>query len=75
MVRKGRTLEILVAQLEDHLGPLGIQVESPDFIRDKDTSQLREVDISLRSKIGSSSILVILECRDRKGEEDVTWIE
>jgi|GEM_PF-2647281 len=75
MVRKGRTLEILVAQLEDHLGPLGIQVESPDYIRDKDTSQLREVDISLRSKIGSSNILVILECRDRKGEEDVTWIE
>ena len=75
MVRKGRTLEILVAQLEDHLGPLGIQVESPDYIRDKDTSKLREVDISLRSKIGSSNILVILECRDRKGDEDVIWIE
>jgi hypothetical protein len=75
MVRKGRTLEILVAHLEDHLGPLGIQVKSPDSIPDKDTSQLREVDISLRSQIGSSNILVIIECRDRKGDEDVIWIE
>ena len=36
---------------------------------------MREVDVSLRSRIGSSNILVIVECRDRKGDEDVTWIE
>jgi hypothetical protein len=75
MVRKGKDLELLVAHLEDHLGPLGIRVESPDFIPDKDALQLREVDISLRSQIGSSNILVIVECRDRKGDEDVRWIE
>ncbi|HUI39919.1 MAG TPA: restriction endonuclease, partial [Methanothrix sp.] len=75
MVRKGRDLELLVAFLENHLGPLGIEIKSPDYIQDKDTSQLREVDISLRSKIGSSNILAIVECRDRKGDEDVTWIE
>ncbi len=61
--------------MENHLGLLGIEVRSPDYIPDKDTSQLREVDISLRSQIGSSNILVIVECRDRKGDEDVTWIE
>lgn len=75
MVRKGRDLELLVALLEEHLGPLGIEVRSPDYIPDKDTSQPREVDISLRSQIGSSNILVIVECRNRKGDEDVTWIE
>jgi len=75
VVRRGKDLELLVALLEEHLGPLGIEVKSPDYIPDKDTSQLREVDISLRSQIGSSNILVIVECRDRKGDEDVTWIE
>ncbi|MFZ2799665.1 MAG: restriction endonuclease [Syntrophorhabdus sp.] len=65
----------MVALLEEHLGPLGIEVRSPDYIPDKDTSQLREVDISLRSKIGSSDILVIIECRNRKANEDVVWIE
>jgi hypothetical protein len=41
MVRKGRDLELLVALLENHLGPLGFEVKSPDHIPDKDTSQLR----------------------------------
>jgi hypothetical protein len=75
VVRRGKDLELLVARLEEHLGPLGIEVKSPDYIPDKDTSKLREVDISLRSQLGSSNILVIVECRDRKDDEDVTWIE
>jgi hypothetical protein len=75
MVRRGRDLEILVAILEGHLSPLGIKVTSPDRIPDKDTGRLREVDVSLRSKLGSSKVLIILECRDRNDDEDVTWIE
>jgi len=33
------------------------------------------VDVSLRGKVGSTDVLIILECRDRKSSEDVTWIE
>ena len=75
MPRKGRSLEKLVAFLEKTLGPQGIKVKSPDYIRGRISKSLREIDISLRSHIGSSEILVIIECRDRKGTEDVTWIE
>ncbi len=75
MTRKGRDLEKLVALLEQNLGPQGIQITSPDYIRGKNSNSNREVDISLRSQFGSSDILVIFECRDRKGTEDVTWIE
>ena len=75
MVRKGRDFELLVASLEDYLSPLGIEVASPDRIKDKDTDQTREVDISLKGKIGSSEVLVIIECRDRNDNEDVRWIE
>ncbi len=75
MARKGRELEELVATLEGFLSPMGVRVKSPDYLPDKDTGQLREVDISLRSVIGSSEILVIVECRDRQGEQDVIWVE
>jgi hypothetical protein len=75
MARKGRDLEKLIALLEMHLGKEGIKVTSPDYIQGRKSKSWREVDISLRSQIGSSDILVIVECRDRQGTEDVTWIE
>ena len=75
MARKGRDLEKLIALLEAHLGSEGIQVTSPDYIRGRESKSLREVDISLRGQAGFSDILIIVECRDRVGDEDVTWIE
>ncbi|MFQ5793804.1 MAG: restriction endonuclease [Candidatus Bipolaricaulia bacterium] len=75
MARKGRDLEKLVALLEERLGPQGIEVTSPDYIRGKESKSRREVDVSLRGRVGSASILVIVECRDRQEDEDVTWIE
>jgi Restriction endonuclease len=73
--RKGRDLEILVANLEKHLGDTGIQVTSPDYIVGRRSGSRREVDVALRAKIGSSNLLVIVECRDRNETEDVTWVE
>lgn len=77
MVRKGRTFEEVVKLIEETIAGTNIEAKSPDYILDKDTGQLREVDVSLRGKIGSSNILVIIECRDRMKHppQDVTWIE
>jgi hypothetical protein len=76
VMRKGRDLEKVVSLLEGELRQSGIQIKSPDFLPDKDTGTLREVDISLRGLIGSSDILAIIECRDHnKHPQDVTWIE
>lgn len=75
MARKGRDLEKIISLLEGALQQSGIQLKSPDFLPDKDTGEPREVDISLRGRIGSSDILAIIECRDRDATQDVTWIE
>lgn len=75
MAREGREFEIMIRFLEEALGPKGISVKSPDYIKGKLSGSTREVDISLKGKIGSTDVLVIIECRDRSDTEDVTWIE
>lgn len=70
-----RQFEQLVARIEADAGPLGITVTSPDRIRCKITGRLREVDASVRAKVGTSTILVTIECRKRRPKQDVTWIE
>lgn len=72
--RKGRDLERLVALVEKVLGPQA-EVRSPDHLPDRDTSELREVDVSIRLQVGSTPVLIIGECRDRKAVQDSTWIE
>ena len=70
-----RDFELLVARIESAAGPLGMNVKSPDRIRSRVTGRLREVDASIRTKIGTSEILITIECRKRKAIQDVTWIE
>lgn len=75
MPRRGRDLEQLAAVLERHLAGTGAKITSPDFIPDKASGQLREVDVSIRSEVGSAPVLVILECRDRARAQGAPWIE
>ncbi len=70
-----RDFEQLVASIEESLAPKGAVVRSPDHIRDKVTNELREVDASIRIEVGSTPILIVIECRKRKPVQDVTWIE
>lgn len=61
--------------MEKCLSKTEIKITSPDQILDKITGVTREVDVSLRARVGSHDVLIILECRDRRKSEDVTWIE
>jgi len=70
-----RQFEKLVALIESHLSPRGAIIKSPDYIPDRITGQLREIDASIRYQVGSVPILITIECRDRTSEEDVIWIE
>jgi hypothetical protein len=70
-----REFEKLVARIEADAGPLGIKVTSPDRVRCKVTGRLREVDASIRSRIGTTEVLITIECRRRAKIQDVTWIE
>jgi len=75
MGRKGREFEKLVAFLEKMLTEESFKIKSPDYFIDKDTGQKREIDISVTGKIGATPIKIIIECRNRKKPQDVTWIE
>ncbi|MEQ8249543.1 MAG: restriction endonuclease [Alphaproteobacteria bacterium] len=70
-----REFERLVARIESDAGPRGITVTCPDRIRCKVTGRLREVDASIRSRVGTAEMLVTVECRKRAAIQDVTWIE
>lgn len=70
-----REFEKLVARIEQVLAGDSVKVTSPDRIRSLITGRKREVDASLRTKVGSSEIVVTIECRRRNAKQDVTWIE
>jgi Restriction endonuclease len=73
--RAGRSLELLVHGLEQLLAKTPVEIRSPDYITGKNTKIRREVDVSLRSQVGSVDVLVIIECRDRGKSQGGTWIE
>jgi Restriction endonuclease len=75
MTPSWRKFEQLVARIEHLLAPKGAVVKSPDYIPDLVTGQKREVDASIRFQIGSVPILITIECRERAGIQDDTWIE
>ena len=60
-----RELELLVSRIEGALAPAGARIRSPDRIPDISTGDLREVDVSIRHRVGSVELLVTVECRDR----------
>jgi hypothetical protein len=70
-----KEFEQLVARIEKDAGPFGLTVTSPDKILCKVTGRKREVDVSIRSRAGTTDILVTIECRRRHPKQDVTWIE
>ncbi len=70
-----REFERLVARIEAAVAPLGATVTSPDKLRDRVTGRQREIDVTIRYKIGTTDILIVIECRAHHRGQDVTWIE
>jgi len=70
-----RSFEKLVSRIEQALAGECVTVKSPDHIPCITTGTFREVDVSIRTRVGSVEILVTVECRDRVAVQDVMWIE
>ena len=70
-----RSFELLVSRIEHALAGESVTVKSPDSIPCITTGRHREVDVSIRTWVGSAEILITVECRDRVAVQDVTWIE
>jgi len=75
MSRLGRNLEKIVRDLEKLLGDSNLEVKSPDKLFDYASEIYREVDISIKGKLGTNPILIVIECRDWGRAQNVTWIE
>jgi hypothetical protein len=75
MTPEWRRFEKLIARIEHAMAPSGAVVVSPDRIPDKVTGERREVDASIRYKVGTCPVLITIECRDRTSVENVRWIE
>ena len=75
MEKEWRELELLVKKIEKTLSRETTVIKSPDFLIDRVTGEKREVDISIQDKIGSTNILIVIECRNRNNSQDVRWIE
>lgn len=72
---KGRALEELVARLEAVAAGGKAEVRSPEFFTGRRSQGRREVDVTVRSRVGSTTVLVMFECRDRAKTNDVRWID
>lgn len=75
MPKLGRKFEKIVRDLEELLGDSNLEVKSPDKLFDYASEIYREVDISIKGKLGTHPILIVIECRDWGKPQNVTWIE
>lgn len=64
MSRLGRKFEKIVRDLEELLCGSNLEVKSPDKLFDYASEIYREVDISIKGKLGTHPILIVIECRD-----------
>ena len=70
-----KEFERLVSKIEEALCPAGAIVKVNEKIPDVQTGDLRQVDATIRFRVGSSDILIAIECRKRNHKQDITWIE
>jgi hypothetical protein len=73
--RRGRDLETLVALVERLLEEMPVVIQSPEYIIGRRSDSPREIDVTIRGTVGSATVLVMVECRDRDGTQGVGWID
>jgi len=71
---KWRRFEKLVAQVQKELAPNAI-VTHDDHIKGYDSETLRQIDITVKQKIGQYDILIAIDCKDYQYPLDVKDIE
>jgi len=75
MPKPWKEFENLVARIERVLAPAGALVKSNDRIVNYKTGRKRQVDATIRYRIGPTPCLIVIECRKHKRRQDDTWIE
>ena len=72
--QKWRRFEELVAQIQCELAPNAI-VTHDDKIKGQDSLELRQVDVTVKQKIGQYEMLIAIDCKDFTDPVDVNEVE
>jgi len=71
---KWRRFEKLVAQVQEELAPNAI-VTHNDQIRGHDSGKLRQIDITVKQRVGQYDILIVIDCKDYTTPVDLNEVE
>lgn len=74
MTSDGKDLERLVYFIQKSIAP-GATIKINDKILGKKSKSPRQIDVSVREKIGHTDILIVLECKDHAVRIDVKELE
>ncbi len=75
MPKRSNDFQRLIVAIERQLAPLGAVVTESKLIKEKSSDTEREIDIAIESALGQHSVLIAIECRDRKRPADLEWID
>jgi hypothetical protein len=77
MTADGKSLEALVAFVEQQLLPPGSEVRTNRVEYDENGKPIAEFDVEIVGRFGSSDVTCLFECRDRpsEGPAPAAWIE
>lgn len=74
MPKRTNDFQRLVYLIQKNLSD-GSEVTESRMLRDRQTGTEREVDVVIEGKLSHQSVVISIECRDRKRRADVQWVE
>jgi hypothetical protein len=72
-LKKGKEYELLIEKIYNDLEP-NAKVKQDDYILGEDTGIVRQIDISIRSKVADTEMLIIVQAKDYKHKADVNVV-
>jgi hypothetical protein len=73
--KKWREFEDLAASIQKQFVGADATVTTNDHIRGRRTGDLRQIDITIRQRVGQFEMLVVIDCKDYKTPVDVKDVE
>lgn len=75
MPARTNAFQQIVRLIYEHLARDGEVLEESEMLRDADTGEMREVDVTLRRQIAGVTIVISIEATKRGRRADITWVE
>jgi len=73
--KRSNEFQALLAYLYQVIAPTGATVTESALLSERDGGAQREVDILIEHEVAGHPVLIAIECRDRRRQETVEWID